>query len=78
LIAVDASAVVFADSGPEFAASREGSMQLDDAPAAPSAAVVLRSLWQEDLIALRVERASSWVLADPKALAWTTLPATTP
>jgi hypothetical protein len=66
LIAVDAAAVLFADSGVELSASRSGSVVLDDGEGAPSETVV--SLFQYDLVALKAERYLQ-IVARPDAFA---------
>jgi HK97 family phage major capsid protein len=62
VIIVHAPSVLMADeNGVEIDISREASLQLDSAPTdPPDATAVLTSLWQANLVALRVERWITW------------------
>jgi hypothetical protein len=49
------------ENGVEIDISREASLQLDSAPTDPvDATATLTSLWQANLVALRVERWITW------------------
>ncbi len=75
LIIVDAARVCYADDGVEIDVSEEAAVQMDSAPDSPAtAATVLVSFWQTNLVGFRVERLVSWVIA-PNSAQWTTLPA---
>jgi hypothetical protein len=63
IIAADADAVVYADAGLELDVSKNASVELNDAPVAPTAATVMSSLWQLDLVGVRAERFMSWAKA---------------
>jgi hypothetical protein len=69
IVAVDAAAVVYADDGLELDLSDQASVELNDAPVAPSAATVQTSLWQHNLVAVRAERFLWWAAA-PGAVQW--------
>jgi HK97 family phage major capsid protein len=56
------------DGGVTLDASREASLQLDDAPAAGAATLV--SLWQNNMVALRAERYINWQRRRPQAVAY--------
>ena len=59
-IALDPVGVVVADTGIDIDISREASVQMDDAPAAPTATTVQISLWQQNLRGFKVERFVNW------------------
>jgi hypothetical protein len=61
VIVLDASAVFVADGGIEVDVSSHAAFQMDDAPdSPPTATTVVRSLWQDNLVGLKVERFLSW------------------
>jgi HK97 family phage major capsid protein len=61
IIALDASAIAVADQGGiDIAMSQSATLAMDSAPAAPTAATVLMSLWQNNLVGLRAERYINW------------------
>lgn len=62
IIVAHAPSILIADeSGVEIDISREASLQLDSAPTdPPDATAVMTSLWQANLVALRVERWITW------------------
>ena len=62
IVAVHAPSVLLADEGGiEIDVSREASLSLDSAPTEPAdATAVYTSLWQANLVGLRVERFISW------------------
>jgi HK97 family phage major capsid protein len=62
VIALQPSTVLYADDGGvAIDVSREASVQMDSAPAAPpDATTVLVSLWQNNLVGLRAERFVNW------------------
>ena len=43
--------------------SDQAVVQMDDAPGAPTAATVYRSLWQDNLVGIKVERFVNWKAA---------------
>jgi hypothetical protein len=52
--------------------SREATLQMNDAPAAPDATTVFRSLWQDNLVGLRAERMINWQRARTAAVYYLT------
>ena len=60
LILVDAPALVVADDGVILDTSDQAVVQMDDAPAPATAATLYVSLWQENLVGIRVERFINW------------------
>lgn len=62
IVVAHAPSILIADDGQiEIDASREASLQLDSAPMEPpDATVVFTSLWQANLVGLRVERFITW------------------
>lgn len=60
LILVDAPAIAVADGGLELDISDEALVELNDAPAPPTAGTVYTSLWQANLAGIRVERFINW------------------
>jgi len=74
LIIVDQSGILYADDGQSTVdVSREASLQMDSAPASPAdATTVLVSLWQHNMIGLRVERFCTWARARSTAVAYIT------
>jgi len=51
--------------------SREASLQMDSAPTdPPTAATVLVSLWQQNLVAIKAERFINWLKRRPQAVGW--------
>jgi hypothetical protein len=62
IIIAHAPSILIADeSGVEVDISREASVYLDSAPTdPPDATAVLTSLWQANLVGLRVERYITW------------------
>jgi len=69
IVMVDASQILVASGGIRFDSSRNASVQMSDAPTdPPTAASVPISLWQENLVALRVEYAITWTRARTSAV----------
>lgn len=70
VILANASDILLADDGEVMIdVSREASVQMDDAPTNPvTAATVLVSLWQHNLIGIRAERMINWVKARTAAV----------
>ena len=66
-IAMDPAFVFVADNGVEIDISREATIELVDSPAAPTAASVMTSLFQLNLVGFRVERFLNWT-ATPGAV----------
>jgi hypothetical protein len=67
------------DSVPALSASKETLLHMSDSPAnigvAGSPNVVAapsQSMFQSDLMALKIRLAASWALRDPRGLAWLT------
>ncbi len=61
IVAMDAAAVVYADGGLNVSVSREATIEMNDAPTSPvTAATVLTSLWQMNLVGVLVERMLWW------------------
>lgn len=65
VILANANDILLADDGQvSIDASREASLQMDNAPANPSdATTVMVSLWQRNLVGIRAERYVNWVKA---------------
>ncbi|MGL5785168.1 MAG: phage major capsid protein [Alphaproteobacteria bacterium] len=58
---IEAAEVMIADDGQVMLdVSREASLQMDNAPVAPSATTVMINLWQHNLVGLRAERYINW------------------
>jgi HK97 family phage major capsid protein/HK97 family phage prohead protease len=66
---VDASSILLADDGQAtIDVSTQASVQMSSTPDNPeTAATVLRSLWQDNLIGIRAERFVNWLKARPQA-----------
>lgn len=62
VVALDAAALLYSDGGLLLDVSREAEIELDDAPVG-TAAGVLTSLWQGDLVGYRAERMLWWLAA---------------
>lgn len=61
VIITDAAMIAVADGAVALDVSKDADVQLDDAPASPpTAATVLTSLWQANLVGVRTERAINW------------------
>ena len=80
IIGVQPSLVLYADDGGvTIDASREASIQMDSAPAAPpDATTVFVSLWQANLVGLRAERFINWKRANANAVKYLTAAVFTP
>jgi len=74
IVLIDQSGILYADDGATtIDVSREASLQMDSAPMDPSdATTVLVSLWQNNMIALRVERFATWARARQASVAYIT------
>ena len=72
VILVDQRGILYADEGgTSIDVSREASLQMDTAPMFPTdATTVTVSLWQQNLIGLRVERHVTWQRARVQSVAW--------
>ncbi|WP_222946529.1 phage major capsid protein [Caballeronia sp. EK] len=69
LVLVLPSEILMADDGGvTLDASREASLQMDDAPATPATQLV--SMWQNNLVALRAERFINWQRRRAQAVAY--------
>jgi HK97 family phage major capsid protein len=61
IVALDASEILFADGGVELSVSRQTSLQLTSTPDSPAtASIVMTSLWQRNLFAVKAERFVRW------------------
>jgi hypothetical protein len=78
LIAVAVNGLASAvDATPEIEASKPATVHMSDTPApiadaASTVAAPTRSLWQSDIVGIKIRFNASWVLRDPRALAWLT------
>lgn len=69
LILVDAAAIALYDEGIAVSAARHANVEVSTTPTNPAtAAAVMTSLWQRNLVALRVERGLNWTVASPGAV----------
>jgi len=74
IIMLDPAATFYADGGLEVEYSRQAMLEMDDAPTnPPTAATVLVSLWQQNLVGYRVLRFVSFAAA-PTAVKYSTMP----
>lgn len=72
IIVVAASALASAISPePDLETSKASTLVMDDTPAAVGTAGPGRSLFQTDSVAIKVRWPASWVLRDPRGVAWT-------
>ena len=55
---------------PEFVVTKEASLHMDDAPQNLGSVPVTKTMWQTDMIAIRLKFQLSWILRDPRAVAW--------
>jgi hypothetical protein len=60
VVALDAAAVSYADDGLTLDVSTEATVEMNDAPAAPTSATVYASLWQLNQAGFKVERFLWW------------------
>jgi len=67
ILALDAGAILLADHGVEIDLSRQATIELDDAPSG-SAASVVTSLWQTNLVGLRGDWLITWKKARATAV----------
>lgn len=74
IVIIDQSGILYADDGATtIDVSREASLQMDSAPASPAdATTVLVSLWQHNMVGLRVERYATWARARASSVAYIT------
>ncbi len=71
IVLVDAAEILVADSGIEFDASSNATIQLNDAPDGPvTATTVMTSLWQMNLIGIMAKRFIRWEMRRPGAIAY--------
>lgn len=68
---IDAAEVLVADGGIELSASQQGALQMSDAPVDGPAEMV--SLWQSNLVALKVIRFIRWARHRTGSVAWMTV-----
>ena len=76
IVALDASAIAYAGGDVLPSVTTEASLDMNDAPGAPTAATVQTSLWQLNLVAIRVERPAWWAKV-PGSVQLLTVPAAT-
>ena len=70
VIACDPSAIFYADGGLEIDVSDKAAFQMNSTPDNPAtAATVIRSMWQDNLVAFKVERTLNWWAA-PTSVAY--------
>ena len=63
IILLDADAVMYADGGVELDASEHALVQMSDSPdSPPTASTTMTSLWQMNLVGLRLTRYLTWQL----------------
>lgn len=67
-IVVDAPVVHVADGGLDLDITPDAMLEMVDNPAGPTAATVMVSLWQDDLVGIRCERFIHWVVAAANAV----------
>jgi hypothetical protein len=73
IIAIAPQAIAAAISpDPEVEMVRAGTLVMDTAPVTPDTTQTTKSMWQTDSFALKVRWPVSWVLRDPRAVAWLT------
>jgi HK97 family phage major capsid protein/HK97 family phage prohead protease len=74
IVIIDQSGILYADDGATtIDVSREASLQMDSAPASPAdATTVLVSLWQHNMVGLRVERYATWARARMSSVSYIT------
>ena len=74
IVIVDPRRVFYSDAGLEVDYSEKAMLEMADPATNPvTAAVVLRSLWQENLVGFRLTRFVSWGAA-PNSVAYSTMP----
>jgi hypothetical protein len=73
IVMLDPAGVYYADGGLEIAFSREAMLEMVDDPAAPTAASVFTSLYQNNLIGYKLTRFVNWGAA-PNAVKYSTMP----
>jgi HK97 family phage major capsid protein len=67
ILALDAGAILFADNGVAIDLSKQATIEMNDAPVGTAASVVT-SLWQSNLVGLRGDWLITWVKARPTAV----------
>jgi hypothetical protein len=61
VVMLDGAGAFYADDGVEIDVSDEAAFEMNDAPTSPpTASVVIRSMWQDNLRAFRIERFINW------------------
>jgi len=69
IVVVDGGQLLVADDGAEIDASGQATVQMDSTPDSPAtAATVMTSFWQENLVGLKVERFCNWQRAKATAV----------
>jgi hypothetical protein len=69
-VAVDGDGIVFADDGAEIDISNQAAIEMaDPATSPPTAATIITSLWEMNLVGYRVERFVNW-FASPTSVAY--------
>lgn len=70
IVLLDAAEVLFSDGGIEIDTSRQASVQMDTAPDSPPVASTVQvSLWQSDLLAVKLLRFINWQMRRPGSVA---------
>ncbi len=68
---LDAAEVLFADAGAEASASKQTSLQMSSTPNSPeTAATVLTSLWQNNLLGIQITRYVRWARRRDSSVAY--------
>lgn len=67
-VALDADGVIYSDEGGSVDTSEEATVELNDAPLAPTGATIMTSFWQTNLVGFRVERMLWWQKVEPNVV----------
>jgi hypothetical protein len=69
LVALDPTQIVLADRGAELSVSKQADLEMSTTPTSPPTASTVRvSLWQQNLIGVRVSRSINWALGRTSAV----------
>jgi hypothetical protein len=75
IIAIDSSAIYYSDTGGEVDISREAALQMNDTPDDPAtASTIFTSLWDMNLVGVRLDRFVTWSVSETNAIAWAVAP----
>ena len=69
---LDAPALLVADDGVTLDTSDQALVAMDDAPTPATALTLYTSLWAENMVGIKVERALNWTIA-PGAVQFTAM-----